>query len=231
MELLDSTEAASWRSKEARLPSSERGALGGGIGLKALCLHPTRVLDALHRNTGLPEFSTSPPSFSLSPYALFLSAVGQLGSPRDAPTPPLPGLWRAQSTLRDAIPILSVSGLTVYLLPHHSSPDATYTDGSKLGDPPSSGASAVLPGGTVDVCRVPGVSNSYKAELVGALLGSSLSPDGQRIGLDCQGARAAVHSCRRPVRQAFWVHKVRSSVLNRGQTLEWVEGHVGHEFN
>ena len=190
-------------------------------------LHPTRALDALHRNTGLPEFSTSPPSFPLSPYALFLSAVGQLGFPRDAPTPPLPVLWRAQSTLRDAISILSVSGLTVYLLPHHSSPDATYTDGSKLGDPPSSGASAVLPGGTVAVCRVRGVPNSYKAELVGALLGSSLSLDGQRIRLDCKGAIAAVHSRRRLVRQAFRVHKVRSSVLSRGQTLEWVEGHVG----
>ena len=203
-----------------------------GLGLSYFpVLHPTRVLDALHRNTGLPEFSTPPPSFPLSPYALFLSAVGQLGFPRDAPNPPLSVLWRAQSTLRDAISILSVSGLTVYLLPHHSSPDATYTDGSKLGDLPSSGASAVLPGGTVDVCRVRGVPNSYKAELVGALLGSSLSPDGQRIRLDCQGAIAAVHSSRRPVRQAFWVHKVRSSVLNRAQTLEWVEGHVGHEFN
>ena len=89
----------------------------------------------------------------------------------------------------------------------------------------------MLPGGTVAVCRVPGVPNFYKAELVGAILGSSLSPDGQRICLDCHGAIAAVHSRLRPVRQAFWVHKVRSSVLNRGETLEWVEGHVGHEFN
>ena len=143
-----------------------------------------------------------------TPY--FCRPSANWGSPETPPPPPPPVLWRAQSTLRDAISILSISGLTVYLLPHHSSPDATYTDGSKLGDPPSSGASAVLPGGTVAVCRVPEVPNSYKAELVGALLGSSLSPDGQRISLDCQGAIAAVHSRRCPVRQAFWVHKVRS---------------------
>ena len=143
----------------------------------------------------------------------------------------MPVLWQAQSTIRDAIYILSISGLTVYLLPHHSSPNATYTHGSKLGDPPSSGAPAVLPSGTIAICHVPGVPNSYKAELVGALLGSFLSPDGQCIHLDCQGAIAAVHSRRRPVRQAFWVQQVRSQVLSRGQSLEWVEGHVGHEFN
>ena len=140
-------------------------------------------------------------------------------------------MWQAQSTIRDAIPLLSISGLTVYLLPHRSSPDATYTDGSKLGYPLSSGASAVLCSGTIAVCRVPGVLNSYMAELVGALLGSSLSPDGQGISLDCQGAIAALHSLQRPVRQAFWVQQVWSSVLSRGQSLEWVEGHVGHEFN
>ena len=107
-----------------------------GLGLSYFpVLHPTRVLDALHRNTGLPEFSISPPSFPLSPYNFFMSAASQLGSPKYTPTPPLPVLWQAQSTMRDAISILSISGLTVYLLPHRSSPDATYTDGSKLGDP------------------------------------------------------------------------------------------------
>ena len=55
------------------------------------------------------------------------------------------------------------------LLPHRSSPDATYTDASKLGHPLLSGASAVLSSGTIAVCRVPGVPNYYKAELVGAI--------------------------------------------------------------
>ena len=62
-----------------------------GLGLSFYpVLYPTRVLDALHRNTGLPKFFMSPPSFPLSPYNLFLSAASQLGSPKDAPTPPCP---------------------------------------------------------------------------------------------------------------------------------------------
>ena len=84
----------------------------------------------------------------------------------------------------------------------------------------------MLPGGAIAVCRVPEIPNSYKAELVGILLGSSLSPDGQRIRLDCQGAIASVASRKRPIRQAFWAQQVRSSVLSRGQSLEWVGGHV-----
>ena len=147
-----------------------------GIGLSYFpVLHPTRVLDALHRNSGLPEFSTLPSSCPMSPFSLFQSAISKLGTPTDPP-PPLPILWKAQSTMREAISVLTIFGLTVYVLPHKVSPHATYTDGSKLGDPPSSGALAVLPGATIAVCRVPRIPNSYKAELVGILLGLSFPP-------------------------------------------------------
>ena len=97
--------------------------------------------------------------------------------------------------------------------------------------PPVSGAFTVLPGGEIAVYCVPRVPNSYKAELVGILLGSSLSPDGQCIRLDCQGAIAAANSRKLPVRQSYWVQKVRVSIIERKQRLDWVEKHVGHDFN
>ena len=41
--------------------------------------------------------------------------------------------------------------------------------------------------GRIAVCRVPGDPNSYKAELIGVLLGSHFSGVGETICLDCQG--------------------------------------------
>ena len=60
-----------------------------GLGLSHFpVLPPTRVLNALACNTGLPESSESPPGFPLSRYNLFLSAASQLRSLENAPTPP-----------------------------------------------------------------------------------------------------------------------------------------------
>ena len=85
--------------------------------------------------------------------------------------------------------------------------------------------------GSVVVCRVPGASNSYKAELVGILLGSRFGDHGDRLRLDCQGAILSSTGHKRPVRQAHWVQLVRASVRSKEQDLDWVEGHTGQQFN
>ena len=81
------------------------------------------------------------------------------------------------------------------------------------------------------MCRVPGVPNSYKAELVGILLGSHFSPEGEQLHLDCQGAIASAVGSKRPVRQARWVTAVRQSLQSKKQSLCWVEGHAGIAHN
>ena len=167
----------------------------------------------------------------LAPYQQFMFAVEKLGPPRgDSPTP-LPVVWQARKTISAAIEVVSVAGLQVYVLPTTHAPEAVYTDGSKLGDPPSSGAAAVLRDGRVAVCRVPGAPNSYKAELVGILLGSHFSAEREKLCLDCQGAILSSQGNKPPLRQAHWVRQVRSSLQQKGQSLEWVEGHVGHQYN
>ena len=93
--------------------------------------------------------------------------------------------------MKNAISVVSVAGLTVYLLSSDLCPDVVYTDGCKVGDLPAAGAAAVLRDGTIAVCHVPGVPKSYKAELVGVLLGSNFSDVGERLRLNCQGAVAS----------------------------------------
>ena len=187
-------------------------------------LHPTRVLDSLHRNQRLHTLSTSPHT-TVSPYHAFITAVSLLNPDPDPRQPPVHTTWAAQQLQRDAVEVAHVAGLTVYLLPPQCQPPATYTDGSKMGQPPSSGASAVLKDGRIAVCRVPGDPNSYKAELVGMLLGSHFSEVGDTIRLDCQGAIASAQSARRPVRQAFWLQEVRTSIL--AKCLGSPQGNVG----
>ena len=193
-------------------------------------LHPTRVLDTVQRNPHLRTMSTRP-QHPLSPYNVFLSALWLLGQDTETRQPPIHTAWRATTLLHTATSLTHVAGLLVYLLPSDYRPDATYTDGSKLGRPPWAGAAALLRDGRIAVCRVPGVPNSYKAELIGVLLGSHLSAAHERLRLDCQGAIASAQGTRRPIRQAFWVAKVRSSLSSKGQTLEWVEGHTGNTHN
>ena len=162
---------------------------------------------------------------------MLLSAIATLGNPAgDSPTP-LPIIWDAPKIHRQATSVVTVAGLRVYIVPSPHRPDAVYTDGSKLGDPPTSGAAAVLPDGSVAVCRVPGALNSYKAELVGILFGSHFGDHGERLRLDCQGAILSSTGLKRPVRQAHWVQLVRASLRRKGQDLDWVEGHTGQQFN
>ena len=106
----------------------------------------------------------------------------------------------------------------MYIVPSPHRPDDTFTDGSKLGSPPASGAAALLPSGDIAVCRVPGIPNPYKTELLGVLLGSHFSADGQKIHLDCKGAIASAEGTKRPVRQAAWVLRVRKSLQEMGNS-------------
>ena len=115
--------------------------------------------------------------------------------------------------------------------PPKNAPQAVYTDGIKLGDPPSSGAAAVLRDDRIAVCRAPGAPNSYKAELIGILLGSHPSAEGGTLCLDCQGAILSSQGSKPPLCQAHWVRQVRSSPLQKEQSLEWVERLVGHQYN
>ena len=193
-------------------------------------LHPTRVLDTLHRNPYLHTMSTRS-QHPLSPYNTFKAAIALLNPSPEAQQPPVSTTWAANKLMRDATAIVHIAGLSVYLVPSHLQPGSAYSDGSKLGSPPSAGAAVVLRDGRIAVCRVPGVPNSYKAELIGVLLGSHLSPAHENIRLDCKGAIASAQGQKRPVRQAHWVQEVRSSLSSKGQTLEWVEGHTGDTHN
>ena len=191
-----------------------------GLGLSHVpTLHPTRVLDSLHRNSRLHHFDTSVRR-PFTAYGMFLSAIALLGNPTgDSPTP-LPIVWDAPKIYRQATSVVTVAGLRVYIVPSTHRPDAVYTDGSKLGDPPTSGAAAVLRDGSVAVCRVPGAPNSFKAELVGVLLGSHFGDPGDRLRLDCQGAILSSTGHKRPVRQAHWVQLVRASLRSKEQDLD-----------
>ena len=201
-----------------------------GLGLGYFpVLHPTRALDVLHRNNHLSTLSTTP-RLSMSPYNLFMSSVSKFKT-SSSTVVPLDVSWKGAKIAKNATSVVSFAGLTVYLLPSSHKPNDTYSDGSKIGSPPAAGAAALLSTGEIVVCRVPGIPNSYKAELVGILLVSHLSAAGKKIKLDCQGAIASATGTKRPVRQATWVLRVRQSIREKGQTLEWVEGHVGHEYN
>ena len=193
-------------------------------------LHPTRLLDSLHRNPSLQAFCVRP-RLPLAPFSLFQSAVALLGPAPTSTLSPVTVTWDAQRLQRDAKAVMSIGGLVVYLMPTLLRPDSTYTDGSKMGSPPSSGAAAIMPNGLVTVCRVMGIPNSYKAELVGLLLGSHFSREGDRLRLDCQGAIASAISRRRPVCEAYWVQAVRHGTTAKSHSLDWVEGHCGHAFN
>ena len=146
-------------------------------------LYPTRVFKSLHRNTLLASMHTTSHS-SMSPRALFLDVLSLLGPIPSSTMTPLSVSWIAKSKLRGAVELASVAGLTAIVVPKpEPHPDCTYTDGSRIGPPPSSGSSAVLPDGRIVVCRVPGNPNSYTAELVGILLGSHLPPPIPAYGL------------------------------------------------
>ena len=127
-----------------------------GLGLSHVpTLHPTRVPDSLHRNFRLQGFDKSARR-PFTHYGMLLSATATLGSPtRDSPTP-LPIIWDAPKIYRQATSVVTVAGLRVYIVPSPHRPYAVYTHGSKLGDPPTSGAAALLRDGSVAMCRVAG---------------------------------------------------------------------------
>ena len=168
-------------------------------GLPLRCLHilqPTRVLDLLHSNVTLHQLRTTT-TFHLPACRIFQAAL-QLLRPRHPPSMlPLTTTWNARRQIQQATKIVSVAGLRAYLICNPSTrPDCTYTDGSKIGCPTASGAAAVLQDGRIAVCRVPGAPDSYKAEVIGVLLGSSLSAPHTTL----QVAIASTTGTRRPVR-------------------------------
>ena len=173
-----------------------------GLGLGCLLiLYPTRVLDFLHRNPLLDKLRVTRP-LGISPRALFGRALSLLGPPPASSMLPLTISWRSKKAQRGATEIAPVAGLVAYVVPDSGpSPDYTYTDGSRIGSPPASGASAVLGDGRIVLCRIPGNPNLYKAEVLGILLGSHFSRPHATLGFDCKGAIAATTSTKRPVRQ------------------------------
>ena len=122
-----------------------------GLGLGHLpTLQPTRVLDTLQRNPHIHSFSTASCS-TLSPYGLFLDAVSKFGPAPTSTTTPLDVAWKSATLARQASSVLNIAGLTVYIVPPSHRPGDTFTDGSKLGSPPASGAAALLPSGDIAV--------------------------------------------------------------------------------
>ena len=185
--------------------------------------HPMRVLDLLHRNQFLHAFSLHP-GCSMTPYSMFCSTLSVMGPPSTSTVPPVFISWEASKLQCKATAVMSVAGLVVFVVPSKLRPECTYTDGSKLGVPPASGAVAIMPGGHIAVCRVRGIPNSYKAELVRMLLGSHISGEGEKIHLDCQGAIASALSQKHPIRQAGWVQKVRRSLSAKGNSQSGLKG-------
>ena len=130
---------------------------------------------------------------------------------------------------RGAVEVASVAGLTAYVVPNPGPrQDCTYTNGSRMGSPPSFGSSAVLPDGHIVVCRVPGNPNSYRVELAGILLGSHFSSPHACLRVACKGAIAPATGSRRPVKRARWVMSARNSLLSKNQSVEWIKGHTAH---
>ena len=200
-----------------------------GLDLGSLAVvYPTRVLDSLHRNPLLGDMRVAADTI-FSPRTLFTSALSLLGPPTSSSMLPLTVSWRSGSALRGAVEIAAVAGIGAYVVPNTGpAPDCTYTDGSRLGSPPASGASAVLPDGRIVLCRIPGNPHSYKAEVIGILLGSYFSPPHSRLRVDCKGAIASTTGSRRPVRHSRWVLQARQSLLSKNQSVDWIEGHTGH---
>ena len=167
----------SWRKKSCiRIPAQ--------IGAHLPTLHPNRFLDSFYCNYRLEESSVRAKT-PLAPYQHFMYAVHKLDPPREDSPTLLPVVWQAKKTITAADEIVSAAKLQVYILPSTHAPELVYTDGSKLGDPPPSGAAVVLRYGRVAVSRVPGAPNSHKAELVGILLGWHLSAAREELCLDC----------------------------------------------
>ena len=153
-------------------------------------LKPTHEMFDSCRNCG--ALQEGHENASISPRALFRRALSLLGPPPTSSMLPLTISWRSKKALRGATEIASVAGLVAYVVPNSgSSPDYIYTDGSRIGSPPASGASAVLQDGHIVLCCVPGNQNSYNAEVVGILLGSHFSPPHATLRLDSKGAVAA----------------------------------------
>ena len=139
----------------------------------------------------------------MSSPALFLNALSLLGPIPSSTMTPLSVSWNSKSKLRGAVELASVAGLTAHVVPNTGPlPDCTYTDGSRMGSPPSSGSSAVLPDVRIVVCRVPGNPNAYRTELVGILLGSHFSPPLAGLRVDCKGAIAAATGPKRPIKHS-----------------------------
>ena len=161
--------------------------LGLGLGSLAV-LYPTCVLDSLHRNLLFGDMQVAADTI-LSPRTLFTSALSPLGPPPSSSMLPLTVSWGSRSALRGAVEMASVAGIAAYVVPNTGpAPDCTYTDGSRLGSPQASGASAVLPNGRIVLCRIPGNPNSYKAEVIGILLGSYFPPPSRTLTRGMQGS-------------------------------------------
>ena len=109
---------------------------GLGLGFFPV-LHPTRVLDVLHCNQHIQNFTTTAHG-PLSPYTLFKSSVSMLGPPIKSSMLLLDITWEGKKLIRNATSVVSIAGLSVYLVPSISRPDCTFTDGSKIGSPPAS---------------------------------------------------------------------------------------------
>ena len=72
--------------------------------------------------------------------------------------------------------------------------------------------------------------NSYKAEVIGILLGSEFSPPSTKKKVDCKGAIASTTGVKRPIRHARYVQMAGKFILDKGHRLEWIEGNTGHFF-
>ena len=205
-----------------------------GLGVPyLLVVQPTGALDVIHKHPYMTSLRVGT-SLPLARRMVYQTAVAHFKTATAPPQRPLDVYFQAKSLLPQSRGSQRILGLEVYEITNTKSFPAegmVYTDGSKIGQPPSRGASAVAPSGTVYVCRAPGISCNYKAELLRILLGSHLCPHNWVIRVDCQGAISAVLSERRPMKEAYWVLAVRDSLRARNQSVVWVEGHSGEERN
>ena len=205
-----------------------------GLGVPYIpVVQPSCALDVIRKHPYTTSLRVGV-SLLLAPRMVYQTAAAHLKPVSAPPQRPLDVYFQAKRLLPQSRGPQHVPGLEVYEINNTKSPPpegVVYTDGSKIGQPPSAGASAVAPNGTVYVCHAPGIPCNYKAKLLGILLESHFGPNNSVIRVDCQGAISAVLSERRPMKEAYWVVAVGYSLSARNDSLVWVEGHSGEEHN
>jgi ribonuclease HI len=196
-----------------------------GFGLPHLpTLVPSRCLDNVHKYVSSNPQTRHGNQFSLSPSSTYKAAATLLGASTPLSDPYAGFFPPAPPPTGEFVPEI---GLHVTRLTTHLKFRSAYSDGSTTLERGICGFAAVSPTGEVVYGRVPGTPNNYKAELIGIVASSYLSPIGATIMVDNKGAVSMLNNSKVPVTEPYWVNKARECILRKGQRVQWVKAHAG----